>query len=272
MGKFDGILMCTDLDGTLLNSESKISKENKAAIEYFKSEGGRFTFITGRPPRISEQYYDMIAPNAPYGCINGGGLFDIEKNDYIWTQELSRKALELVRFVDLEMPGIGIQLNTVKNIYFCKDTDAMVWWRDITGMPLVACHYDDIKEPFLKVLFADMNPRNIDLLAEKLSAHPLASEFDFVCSDAHIYEILPKGIGKGVAIEKLCEILGIDRQKTIAVGDYGNDVSMLKTAGVGFAVANACDEAKAAADRITVSNDEHAIAKIIDDLDKGLIF
>ena len=50
MGKFDGILICTDLDGTLYRNDKTVSKENREAIEYFKNEGGYFTFITGRMP------------------------------------------------------------------------------------------------------------------------------------------------------------------------------------------------------------------------------
>ena len=85
-----------------------------------------------------------------------------------------------------------------------------------------------------------------------------------------MYEILPKGASKGNALCRMAELLGIDVNKTIAVGDYNNDISMLKTAKLGFAVANAVDEAKAAADHITVSNDESAIAVIIDQLDRGV--
>ena len=59
--------------------------------------------------------------------------------------------------------------------------------------------------------------------------------------------------------------------KTIAVGDYHNDVSMLKVAGISFAVANAVDAAKAVADHVTVSHDESAIAVIIDQLDRGIL-
>jgi hydroxymethylpyrimidine pyrophosphatase-like HAD family hydrolase len=68
----------------------------------------------------------------------------------------------------------------------------------------------------------------------------------------------------------MSELLGLDMAKTVAVGDYENDLDMIKMAGIGYAVANACPALKAIADRITVSNDEHAIAKIIDDLDKEL--
>ena len=60
-------------------------------------------------------------------------------------------------------------------------------------------------------------------------------------------------------------------KKTIAVGDYNNDISMIRFAGAGYAVFNAVDEVKLAADHVTVSNNEHAIAKIIDDIDSGKV-
>ena len=50
MGKFDGILICTDLDGTILKNDKTISNRNIEAMEYFKKEGGYFTFVTGRMP------------------------------------------------------------------------------------------------------------------------------------------------------------------------------------------------------------------------------
>ena len=68
---------------------------------------------------------------------------------------------------------------------------------------------------------------------------------------------------------RMAELLGIRADRTIAVGDYDNDVAMLKAAKVGFAVANAVDAVKAAADFITVSNNENAIAAIVDSLDRG---
>ena len=68
----------------------------------------------------------------------------------------------------------------------------------------------------------------------------------------------------------MAELLGIEKSRTIAVGDYNNDISMIKAAGAGVAVANAIDEAKSVADYITVSNNDHAIAAIVDGLDKGL--
>jgi hydroxymethylpyrimidine pyrophosphatase-like HAD family hydrolase len=70
---------------------------------------------------------------------------------------------------------------------------------------------------------------------------------------------------------KIAEHLGIDPARTVAVGDYNNDIGMFKAAGLGVAVSNACQAALKAADRITVSNEEHAIAQIISDLESGAI-
>ena len=76
MKKFEGMLFATDLDGTLLRKDKTISEENLRAIEYFKAQGGIFTFITGRIPAGAKEILKMVTPNAPFGCINGGGIFD----------------------------------------------------------------------------------------------------------------------------------------------------------------------------------------------------
>ena len=85
------------------------------------------------------------------------------------------------------------------------------------------------------------------------------------------FQVLPKNTNKGNGLTKLAESLGIDVNKTIAIGDYYNDVTMIENAKIGVAVSNACDDAKAVADIVTVSNDEDAIAKIIEDLDSGIL-
>lgn len=271
MKKFDGIIICTDLDGTLLKNDKTISKNNLSAIEYFKEEGGIFTFVTGRVPTIVTDIYETVNPNAPFGCINGGGLYDHRKQEYLWKGVLPDSALELAEFVDKNLPQIGIQVNTFDTIYFCKENSAMARFREITKTPNITCSYKNINEPVSKILFGDENEKNINALAELLDSHPMADNFDFIRSEETLYEILPKGINKGTAVTKLTQILGKDIRKTIAVGDYNNDISMLNAAKVGIAVSNAVPEVKAVADYITVSNEEHAIARIIDDIDTGVL-
>ncbi len=269
MKKFEGMLFCTDLDGTLYTSDKKVSRENLDAIEYFKSEGGLFTFITGRPPVIAVDICETIHPNAPYGCFNGGGIFDPEKNEYLWSVELPADVVELVAEVDRRLPEMGIQYNTRKGVYFNKDNAAQAHFRALTGLPNLSCHFTEVQESAVKIIFAHMDDGQMDAVMELLHSHPRADEFDFIRSERILYEILPKGVSKGAVLGKMAELLGIEMKNTVAVGDYNNDISMISAAGRGFAVANAVPEVKAAADFITVSNNDHAIAAIIDGLSQG---
>ena len=269
MGKFDGILICTDLDGTLLKKDKTISEENIKAIEYFKKEGGYFTFVTGRMPFYVSYIVDAIKPNAPFGCINGGGLFDIEKNDYVWTKQLDNKALELAEYIDESFFDIGIQVNTFYKTYFCRENSIMESFRRVTGAENLTCKCSEITEPMSKILLGINNEEDMIRLDKMLKNHPDANKFDFVRAEETLYDILPKGIGKGTSIKMLCEILKLDKNNTIAIGDYDNDISMLSEAKIGVAVSNACENLLKIADHITVSNEENAIARVIYDLDEG---
>lgn len=271
MKKFEGILLCTDLDGTLLGSDRSVSKENLEAIDYFKSNGGRFTFVTGRVPTSATKIYEMVRPNAAIGCFNGGGVYDFAQDAFLRFSSLSEEALVLTELVDRTLPDMGIQVNTGRRVYFSKDNAAQQYFRAITGVPNLVCPYREVKEPIGKIIFLHTENRMIEATAALLASHPLAEKFDFIRSERTIYELLPKGVSKGVALLQLAEIYGIDPKRTIAVGDYDNDVSMLAAAGLGIAVENASEAAKRAADLVTVSNDAHAIAKIINDIDTGRI-
>ena len=126
-----------------------------------------------------------------------------------------------------------------------------------------------MKEPIAKIIFGSYNNEEIIKIQETLCSHPLAEKFDFIRSERTLYEILPKGIGKGTSIKKLTEHLKLDINKTIAIGDYDNDISMFNAAKVSIAVSNAAPNALKAAEFVTVSNEENAIAKVIYDLEKG---
>lgn len=269
MGKFDGILICTDLDGTLYRDDKTISKENKEAIEYFKREGGLFTFITGRMPYYSEQAYAAVGPNVPYGCVNGGGVYDGAAKRYVWTMPVADGIFDLIKDVDETFPRVGIQVCTFDETYFVKENEVTVRFREETGLPPLFCHYREVTAPVAKALFCTDDEEELLAIERTLRAHPLAGAFDFVRSAQTLFEILPKGANKGLSLSKLVEHLGVDRKKTVAIGDYENDVEMLRCAALGVAVANACPAAKDAADALTVSNEEHAVARVIYDIEQG---
>ena len=90
MGKYEGYMICTDLDGTFTepspSGEDKayVSKENIEAIEEFKAGGGIFTFSTGRRPwYIRENIFPFVTPNAPMITVNGASIYDHEKDEIL---------------------------------------------------------------------------------------------------------------------------------------------------------------------------------------------
>ena len=266
MGIFDGIILASDLDGTLLNSSGEISQEHLDAIDFFKREGGLFAIVTGRMPYYASDIYRRAKSNAPLCCMNGGAIYDIAQGKYLWQCEMDTSVKELIRFVDSSFARVGISINTYDKVYFCRENSVTKFFRDVTGMPDYACDYRSFGEPIAKIFFGVETEEEMEAISCALRSHPLADRFKLVRSERYLFEILPGGINKGVGLKKLAECLGIDMSKTVAVGDYNNDIEFVRDAGVGYAVANACSELKAVADRITVSNDEHAIAKIIEDI------
>ena len=213
--------------------------------------------------------YNAVTPNAPFGCVNGAGLYDGERGEYVWMAKMPSSVIELVEYIDKNCTDLGIQVNTFDTVYFCRENLTMKNFRLTTGLENVVCDYNDVKEPIAKILFGCESEEEIGRIETLLKAHKRADEFDFIRSEKTLYEILPKGIGKGVSIVNLCRHLKIDVKNTIAIGDYNNDISMFRAAGLGIAVKNASRAALDAADMITVSNEEHAIARVISDLEGG---
>ena len=221
MGKFDGILICTDLDGTLYKKDKTVSQKNKDAIEYFKSEGGYFSFITGRLPYYSMNAFNEAMPNVPFGCINGGGLYDGFAKEYIWTTPISQNVFELVAFIDKSFSDIGIQACAFDKTYFVRENEAAANFRKITGLYNHVKKYDEIDEPIAKIIFSNEDDEVILAVEKALKSHPLADSFSFIRSEKALFEILPKGVDKGLALKKLTEHLKVDISKTLTIGEMG---------------------------------------------------
>ena len=118
-----------------------------------------------------------------------------------------------------------------------------------------------------KILFCSDLEDELLAVKRALLESELSEKFDFIRSERTLFEILPRGVDKSLSLKGIAEHLGVDMANTVAIGDYDNDVAMLRAAGVGFAVANASPRAISAADMVTASNEEHAIAAIIHDLE-----
>ena len=269
MGKMDGILLCTDLDGTLLGRDGRVSPENLRAIEYFKKEGGFFTFITGRVPVIARDFYDWAHPNLPIGALNGASIYDFAAEKTLWSCPLPPEALEMVADVAERFCEVAFQMVAFERVHICRESPWMAGYRKRMGVDTPTEDYRTVTEPLGKIMFVEEDEGRMAALIDFLTHHPKAAHVRLVRSERALFEIVPRGISKATSLHNLCRMFSLDPKRTVAVGDYDNDVEMLKEAALGIAVANASPAAKAAADTETVPHTEHAIARIIEALDKG---
>lgn len=270
MGKFDGILLCTDLDDTLLTTDKRVSDENRRAIEYFQSEGGLFTFVTGRVPAGARLMLEYIHPNAPVVCFNGAAIYDFEKEKFLWKKTLPPESIEVLEFIDKNYPFCGIEVSSEDRIYFSKWNRIVKEHKRLEKFPDNDMDYHDIKQEWLKVIFM-VEEDEVDIIRNAIKNSPWADTYDYVQSSPWYYELLPKGASKGAGIQVLAELCGINPEMTVGMGDNDNDMSVMTMCATGIAVSNAIPAIKRAADYITVDNNSSAAAAVIHAIENGQI-
>ena len=259
MAKFDGLLLCTDLDDTLLTDDKRVSEENIAALQYFMENGGLFTFATGRVPEGARLMLQYIVPNAPMVCFNGGAIYDYASEKFIWQAELNDRAEGAIAYVEKNFPPAGIEVCTDSQVYFCRTNRIVEEHKRMENFPDNDRDYHDIHETWRKVMFM-VEEKDIEPLKNVIAESPYANDFTYMRSSPWYYELLPKGATKGAGMLRLAKFLGIRPENTIGMGDNENDLSLVQDAGLGIAVANAADCIKKAATMLTVDNNSHAVS------------
>lgn len=260
---YNNIILLSDMDGTLLNTNGIVSEQNKDALKEFVTNGGKFGIATGRNQMNSITFLDGIELNAPCILYNGGALYDFKTNQFLALCELKKaKLIEYLRFCMKEFPDIVI-------LIFSPDQCSVISVKENTNPDFIAEHQpcefckieDIIEKPWVKILFCAENQMLRSLEREMLK-FDLEQNVHCVFSSGIYMEFLPYQTNKGSMLMRLRELMGKD-YKIYAVGDYKNDIEMLNQAEVGIAVHNAHPDLKKIADFITVSNDESAIADVI---------
>ncbi len=260
---YNNIVLLTDLDGTLLNTSSMVSSRNKEAIERFIRGGGKFGIATGRGEQNALKFIDTLEMNIPCILYNGCGLYDYKSKKYLELKLLSNDKLkEFLIDCTKQFPEVVVQIYTVKGCFIITPEELID--EDIRKhhSPFITTKVDDImEEEWIKVLFRG-NKQELSEIEEFGKELNLNEEMTLVYSSDIYLEILPSSSSKGDMLITLRKLLG-DEYTYYAVGDYYNDIEMIKGADVGIATGNAPWDIKEIADIVTVSNDDHVLADII---------
>lgn len=265
MNKFKGYLICTDCDGTLTDGNGNLSEENAKAIKYFQYEGGLFTLATGRFPDHINMFKDSLQINAPIVSLNGTALYDTQKGELIrnWTMKKA-DCLELLQYINVHWRQVWeYWLN-----YTHHDSTGYKPMEHPPEDKSLSQLFDMLPEDVYKIVI--VQPEDVTPLIQEDLKGKFGDKFRFDTSWQNGLEIQNINSGKGVAVKYMKEHLDADIHTTIGIGDHENDISLLECSDIGYAVGNALPSVKQIADRITVDNNESAIAKVIMELEKDL--
>jgi hypothetical protein len=257
------VLLITDMDGTFLPASKIPGERSLRAVKDFQTAGGKFSIATGRAIQAANQYFDSFQVNCPIIMCNGGMVYDLNNKKQIYDVFVPDFTRDIVKQLLSDNPDVGCEVLTLDNVYVPQMTPLEAQHNVICKVNPVICGVDDIPDNWYKVLFA-IEPEKMDRLIGYV-AEKGWSGVDFVRSSKEYYEILPLNISKGTGLRKMREVCGFEDFTVVAVGDYNNDIEMLKAADVGMCPSNGVDEVKKIADVVLdVSCEENAIAAAVE--------
>lgn len=260
---YEGLLLVSDIDGTLVTSNHDLPMRNIDAVQAFVAGGGYFAVATGRTPPSAGVFLDRLHVNAPCILCNGTVLFDFNTQETLWSAELPKNLCDLVAKVIRNISDVGVEIITDKIVYVAHTND--VTRRHTVNKALHYVHMDIENVPkhgWHKVIFT-ARPKQIPVVFDFVNRQPNHG-WDFVHSEPEFLEALPQNISKGTTILHLANLLHVDKHNIFAIGDYYNDLSLLKTAAFSAAPKNSPDEIKNMVNVVVGSCEQGAVADFID--------
>ena len=268
MKKFEGMILACDMDGTLLDSNHRISPKNQQALDYFVEEGGRFTLATGRTFRAIQQYIPQLPFNAPYSLLNGS-LIRNESHQVLYCAGMPESTIDLIQLTLSEFSQLGCEIYSAEQVLVRQMSRLTKRHMELIDVEYSMVSQDDLDDPatWCKINFTGEPKR---MLQVKKFLQPYADEFYMASSMPSFLEITAAGISKGTALQYIAKKCDIAENRIFAIGDSFNDQTMLETAYIGFAPANAEEEIRRIADVVVSSNDNDAVAEAIKYLEARL--
>ena len=265
-------IIASDLDGTLLNSDGVISEENLAAIRELTAMGVHFVPASGRSFAEMPEQIRSCSDIRYVIYSNGAAVLDRQTGERILcclSKEESSEILDVLNdydvFITLRQGGEcyvdAAKLSHEQYTYYRVGHAHEQITRDY------GIHREDFGEYSYTLDNVDLYAAHFHNDAERIECRDrLAAMKKFAIAEASVssLEISALDAGKGWAIHRLADHLGIDRADTIGMGDSDNDTTMIIAAGLGLVMENGCDSLKSNADEIICNNNEHAVKYVLE--------
>lgn len=259
-------LVISDMDGTLLDSHSRISAENRRAIRQLAEHGIGFTIATGRMDRMARAYVRDLGIHLPIIACNGAVIRNCTTDEILWQKSMpADQALAMMRW--LGRRGNDYLCYTPDLVYFPAHSRRVGLFHrynqiagdrtedHVTLCPLEGREEEIAAEGLIKILAVSGNP--VDMAAFNSVIAEMGG-LGGVASMEDAFDIMARGISKGSALRHLAGLLGLRMAEIAAIGDNDNDADMLSAAGLGIAMANGTRQALAAGQRVTRADHNHS--------------
>lgn len=278
MGKFTGVLLASDFDNTLIHTEPALrsggpipalSDRNRAALEYFMAEGGRFAIATGRALPAFLAFAPQVPMNAPGVVCNGAALYDFQEERYLETVLLPKGTREWGQRVLDRFPTTAVEAYHVDNvIHAVRPNEYTRQHQHVTHVGVEEkASLPEVPLPLGKIMFEDCH-ETLEEIRVWLMQQPWSEEYEIFFSAASLLEVTCKGASKGGMVRRLAARLGISMDHVYCAGDENNDLSMLAVAAEGFAPANCVDAVRRSGATIVADCDHDTIAAVVELLDR----
>lgn len=257
-----GKVLFTDMDGTLLLSDSTVSDRMRRGIEEFTQAGNHLILTSGRPlPSVLEVKHAQKI-DAP-GCsiviaYNGAMVYDCARQETLLCHRLS---LEDVRYVSEQAQKWDLHIHTYSESHIIakKWNPELEYYTARIHLPVQ--YADDLAQaltqPPCKIQCICLDDRKKLEAFRRHLLPTLGERVNIIFSNDRYLELLPREAGKGKAIQFVRQYLHLPLSHSYAAGDEENDISMLQAAGCGIAMANATEEVKKAAGIVTANDNDH---------------
>lgn len=257
-------MLVVDMDDTLLNDNHIISDINKEMLLKAQEMGVYVVLASGRPTSAMIEYAKYLQcdiNNSYMISFNGSTITDLKEDVVLFEQALTKEQIHSLYDFSLENNTHIITYLDGK-IISERHSEYIDIEKDITGLELVIV-------PDFKVAVTTSAVKCI-LLEEPSYLKGVESilklaqpELSVCMSKPFFLEAAPNGVDKGTAIQKLAERLSILQSEIIAVGNAGNDLTMVQYAGLGVWVDNVDPELREFGDVIVASNNDHGVAEVV---------
>ncbi len=264
---FEGKLLVSDIDGTLLYGGTHIPPRNVEAIRRFQQGGGLFALATGRAWQSTEPLLKLLEPRAPGIFVNGASLYDVNSGRFVDETFLDPSADEFLAEMFERFPTAAAEIFTRNELCIARENQYSAYHRKVTVAPQRTVTMESLPVEKYKMLWMD-DAAVIEKMRLWYEANAPQNLSAFR-SCAQYFEIMPRGTDKGSGLCRLRKMLGIQAENSCAIGDYENDIAMLSAAGISAAPESGVQAAKQAAQIVVGDCTNGAVADFIDFLEQN---